>query len=255
MLVYPSGVDVSSSALRFLSTRLRQHRRAIGSRWRRLSVGRQALLALAHLRVGHTYAQLAVGFGIGTTTAYRYVTEAVDLLADLAPTLADVVRTASTKAFVILDGTLLPIDRIAADRPFYSGKHKKHGMNVQVLTDPFGRLLWASPALPGAVHDVRAAREHGIVDAVAEAGVTCWADKAYRGAGGTVRTPYWGRWETLSTGQKAVNRSHAKIRALVEQAMATLKAWRLLRKIRCSTTRITALVQAVLALHLASSER
>ncbi|MEU7384783.1 hypothetical protein AB0A91_33405, partial [Streptomyces sp. NPDC042207] len=31
-------------------------------------------------------------------------------------------------------------------------------------------------------------------------------------------------------------RSHAKIRALVEQAMATLKSWRLLRKLRCSTT-------------------
>ncbi|MFF3467989.1 transposase family protein [Streptomyces sp. NPDC002619] len=254
MLVYPSGVDVSSSALRFLSTRLRQHRRAIGSHWRRLSAGRQALLTLAHLRVGHTYAQLAAEFGVGITTAYRYVTEAVELLADLAPTLTDAIRAASTKAFVILDGTLLPIDRIAADRPFYSGKHKKHGMNVQVLTDPFGRLLWASPALPGAVHDVRAAREHGIVDALAETGVQCWADKAYRGTGGTVRTPCWGRWEILSAGQKAVNRSHAKIRALVEQAMATLKAWRLLRKLRCSTTRITALVQAVLALHLASSE-
>lgn len=25
------------------------------------------------------------------------------------------------KAYLILDGTLLPIDRIAADRPFYSG--------------------------------------------------------------------------------------------------------------------------------------
>ncbi|WP_030993466.1 IS5/IS1182 family transposase [Streptomyces sp. NRRL WC-3744] len=254
MLVYPSGVDVSSSALRLLSTRLRQHRRAIGSRWRRLSAGRQALLTLAHLRVGHTYAQLAAGFGVGITTAYRYVTEAVELLADLAPTLTDVIRAASTKAFVILDGTLLPIDRIAADRPFYSGKHKKHGMNVQVLTDPFGRLLWASPALPGAVHAVPAAREHGIVDALAGTGVQCWADKAYRGAGGTVRTPYWGRWEILSAGQKAVIRSHAKIRALVEQAMATLKAWRLLRNLRCSTTRVTALVQAVLALHLASSE-
>jgi hypothetical protein len=127
-------------------------------------------------------------------------------------------------------------------------------MNLQVLTDPFGRLLWASPALPGAVHDVRAAREHGIVDALAAADITCWADKAYRGSGGNVRTPYWGRWETLSAGQKAVNRSHAKIRALVEQAMATLKAWRLLRRLRCSTTRITSLVQAVLALHLASSE-
>jgi hypothetical protein len=29
------------------------------------------------------------------------------------------------KAYLILDGTLLPIDRIAADRPFCSGKHKK----------------------------------------------------------------------------------------------------------------------------------
>lgn len=121
MLVYPSGVDVSSSALRFLAARLREHRRALGTRWRRLSAGRQALLALAHLRNGQPYAQLVAGFGIGTTTVYRYVTEAVELLAALAPTLAEAVRAASTKAYLILDGTLLPIDRIAADRPFYSG--------------------------------------------------------------------------------------------------------------------------------------
>lgn len=111
MLVYPSGVDVSSSTLRFLAEHLRGHRHAINSRWRRLSAGRQALLALVHLRMGHTYSQLAAGFGVGTTTAYRYVTEAVDLLAALAPTLADAVRTASTKAFVLLDGTLLPIEQ------------------------------------------------------------------------------------------------------------------------------------------------
>ncbi|EFE72141.1 conserved hypothetical protein [Streptomyces viridosporus ATCC 14672] len=254
MFVYPSGVDVSSSALRFLSAKLRRRRRELGTRWRRLSAGRQALLTLAHLRNGHPYAQLAAGFGIGTTTAYRYITEAVELLAALAPSLAEAARTASSKAFVLLDGTLLPIDRIAADRPFYSGKHKKHGMNVQVLADPSGRLLWASPALPGAVHDVRAAHEHGIIGALADAGVKCWADKGYRGAGGTVRVPCWGRWEALSTGQKAVNRSHAKIRALVEQAVAALKSWRLLRRLRCSTTRITSLVQAVLCLHLASSD-
>ncbi|WP_405541503.1 IS5 family transposase [Streptomyces phaeochromogenes] len=252
MFVYPSGVDVSSSALRFLAARLREHRRALGSRWRRLNAGRQALLTLAHLRNGQPYAQLAAGFGIGTTTAYRYITEAVNLLAALAPTLTGAARAASTKAYVILDGTILPIDRIAADRPFYSGKHKKHGMNVQVIADPKGRLMWASPALAGAVHDVRAAREHGIIDALAEAGITCWADKGYQGAGGTVRLPYRSQWESLSTGQKAVNRSHAKIRALIEQAIATLKSWRLLRKLRCSTTRITSLVQAVLVLQLAA---
>ncbi|MEU8957985.1 IS5 family transposase [Streptomyces sp. NPDC048518] len=253
MLVYASGVDMSSAALRFLAARLREHRRALGTRWRRLNAGRQALLTLAHLCNGQPYAQLAAGFGIGTTTAYRYITEAVNLLAALAPTLTEAVRAASTKAYVILDGTLLPIDRIAADRPLHSGKHKKHGMNVQVIADPQKRLIWASPALAGAVHDVRAAREHGIIEALAEAGIACWADKGYRGAGGTVRLPYRGRWDSLSTGQQAVNRSHAKIRALVEQAIATLKSWRLLRKLRCSTTRITSLVLAVLALQLAAS--
>lgn len=35
--------------------------------------------------------------------------------------------------------------------------------------------------------------------------------------------------------------------------MATLKSWRLLRKLRCSTTRITDLVKAVLTLHLTPS--
>ncbi|GAU71488.1 two-component response regulator [Streptomyces sp. NBRC 110611] len=127
MLVYPSGVDVSSSALRFLTQPLRRHRRTIGSRWRRLSAGRQALFTLAHLRVGHTYARLASGFGVGTTTAYRYVTETVELLATLAPGPADAMRTASAKAYPLLDGTLLPVDRIAADRPFFSGKHRSTG--------------------------------------------------------------------------------------------------------------------------------
>ncbi|OPF71578.1 IS5 family transposase [Streptomyces antioxidans] len=249
MLVYPSGIDLSSAALRFLSSLLTARRRDLGTRWRRLPADRQALLVLAHLRCGHTYAQLAAGFGIGIATVYRYVAEAVEILAALAPDLAAATRAATHKAFVIIDGTLLPVDRISADRPYYSGKHKKHGMNVQVITDPFGNLLWASPALPGAVHDIRAARTHGIPDALAEAGIRCWADKDYQGAGGTVRVPYQGRREKLSAGQRAVNVSHAKIRALVEQAMATLKTWRLLRKLRCSTTRITTLVQAILTLH------
>jgi hypothetical protein len=98
-------------------------------------------------------------------------------------------KTARRKAYLILDGTLLPIDRIATDRPYYSGKHKRHGMNVQVLTDPFGRIVWVSPALPGSAHDLTAARTHGLVEALAEAGAGCWADRAYQGAGRHIRIP------------------------------------------------------------------
>jgi hypothetical protein len=125
---------------------------------------------MAHLRKGETYADLATGFAIGTTTVFRYIREALDVLAALAPTLRDAVTVAARKAFVIIDGTLLRIDRVGMtsgrDRPYYSGKHKCHGVNVQVIADPAGRLIWASPALPGARHDMGAAREHGILDAL-----------------------------------------------------------------------------------------
>ncbi|PZG38852.1 IS5/IS1182 family transposase, partial [Spongiactinospora gelatinilytica] len=64
--------------------------------------------------------------------------------------------------YLIMDGTLIPIDRVAADRPYYSGKHKKLGMNIQVLAAPDGTPLWTSGSLPGSVHDLQAARIWGI---------------------------------------------------------------------------------------------
>lgn len=140
VLVYPSSIDLSSKTLRHPAGQLAVRRRETGTRWRRLPKPWQALLALAYLRCGDTYARLVAGFGIGIATVYRYVHEAVEVLAAGAPTLAEAIETARKKAFVILDGTL-PIDRIAADTPYYSGRHKRHGLNVQVLTDPFGRLL------------------------------------------------------------------------------------------------------------------
>lgn len=43
----------------------------------------------------------------------------------------------------------------------------------------------------------------------------------------------WRPRDKLSAGQKAVNRAQAKIRALGDQAMASHKIWRLLRKLLC----------------------
>ncbi|MFE7812861.1 transposase family protein [Streptomyces sp. NPDC057433] len=250
MLVHPSAIDLSSRTLQHLAGLLAGHRRRIGSRRRRLTCGRQALLVLAHLRCGDTYARLAAGFRIGIAAVYRYIREAVDLLAALAPTPEQAMDTARRKAYVILDGTLLPIDRIAADRPYHSGKKKHHGMNVQVLADPAGRLIWASDALPGATHDLTVARTHDIPAVPTARNIKCWADKTYQGAGPAIRVPLRGR--SLRGWRRRHNRDHAKIRSLGERAMATLKGWRLLRKLHCSTTRITAIVRAVVALELAN---
>jgi DDE superfamily endonuclease/Helix-turn-helix of DDE superfamily endonuclease len=134
---------------------------------------------LVHLRKGEPFAQVAAGFGGGTATAWRYVTETVALLAARAPKLRQGVRAAAKAGypFAVLDGTLIRTDRVAADRPFFSGKHHCHGMNLQVISGPAGQLLWVSEPLPGLVHDMKAAWIWGIEDQLAAAGLPALADK------------------------------------------------------------------------------
>ena len=166
MLSYPAAIPLSARSLNHLAGLIRRHREQRRSRWRRLDPGRQALLALAHLRNGDTLTRLACGFEIGSTTTWRYVREAVDLLAATADDLNAAMDRIRRLAYAILDGTLIPIDRVANQKPYYSGKHRRHGLNVQVVADPAGRLVWASAALPGSVHDLTAARASGIIDAL-----------------------------------------------------------------------------------------
>jgi hypothetical protein len=248
---------LSSRTLNHLADRIRSHRNQRRSRWRRLDAGGQALLALAHLRNGDTYTRLAAGFEVGVSTAWRYVQEAIALLATAADDLDTAMNRIRQLAYIILDGTLIPIDRVADQKPYYSGKHERHGVNVQVIADAAGRLVWASPALPGSVHDLTAARAHGIIEALTSADVMTFADKGYQGARGSVRTPFKRRRfrPKLSRRQKSVNRVHAKIRARGERAIATLKTWKSLAKLRCCPRRATTIVQAILVLHHVEANR
>lgn len=252
-MTYPGTISLSSAHLTHLADLLRAHRAAIGSRWRRLAPGRQALLVLAHLRNGDTYTRLAAGFGVGVATVFRYVREAVDLLAARAPSLtAALWRLAHNgHQLGILDGTVVRIDRLGGDlnRLYYSGKHHHHGVNLQGLVDPRrGDLVWISDGLPGSTHDLTAARTHDIIAAAARAQVELLADKGYQGAGGTVTGPHKGR--KLTREQEAHNRMVHSLRAPGERGFATLKTWRIFTKVRCCPQRVAPLAKAVLTLEL-----
>jgi len=127
--------------------------------------------------------------------------------------------------YLVLDGTLIPIDRVRADRPFYFGKHRMHGMNLQVIAGPDG----------------------GIVGELAATGMIVLADKAYQGAGEHITTPYRGRNKAES--QKQANRSHARLRGPGERANAQVKTWKILRKLRCCPHRAGHLAKAIHVLH------
>jgi hypothetical protein len=150
------------------------------------------------------------------------VEETVALPAARAPRLRIAVRDAARagRACVVLDGTLIPIDRVAAERPFYSGKHNKHGMNLQVIVGPRGDILWVSGALPGSVHDKKAERMRGVLAELEAAGLVTLADKGYQGST-YAKIPYQGKNKPGS--QKQANKAHAKLRAPGKMANAQLK--------------------------------
>jgi DDE superfamily endonuclease len=248
MLFYRAALPLSRETLTFVSGLIRTHRKQSGSVWRKLNPGQQALLVLVYLRKGEPFAEVGAGFAVSTTTAWRYVNETVELLAARAPKLRAALRKAKRDglAYVIIDGTLIPIDRVAADRPFYSGKHKMHGMNLQVIASPDGTILWVSGDLPGATHDTAAARIWQVLAALRDAGLIALGDKGYHGydpTGQQVITPYKGRNKPDS--QKDANRAHARLRGPGERANAQLKQWRILRKLRCCPRRTGQLAKAI----------
>lgn len=252
MLFYRAALPLSQATLGFVSRLVRDHRRELGSPWRALSPSQQALLVLVYLRKGEPFSEVAAGFGVSTTTCWRYVHETVEMLALCAPKLRTALREARRRrwAYVILDGTLIPIDRVAADRPFYSGKHRHHGMNLQIIATPDGDPLWVSGDLPGSTHDTTAARIWQILPALTRAGLIGLGDKGYQGLDQTqhrVITPYKGTGKPEP--QKAANRAHAHLRGPGERANAQLKTWQSLRKLRCCPYRTGRIAKAIHALH------
>ena len=72
----------------------------------------------------------------------------------------------------------------------------------------------------------------------------CYADLAYQGAGPLVAVPFRRRPRRLSANERAGNRSHDRNRGPGERAVATLKTWKTLAKLRCRKQRCTPLTKS-----------
>lgn len=193
---------------------------------------------------------------MGISTAYRYLHEGIDVLAAQAPDLHDVLDRARREGWshVNLDGTLIETDRVGAKGEsghdlWYSGKHKQHGGNVQVLTEPGGFPVWTSPVEPGSTHDVTAARAHVLpaLYPAAVAGLPTLTDKGYTGAGIGIQVPVKGRHLAPDTATR--NQLINALRAPGERGNAILKTrWTALQRIRLCPRRIGAITAAALVL-------
>lgn len=101
-----------------------------------------ALIGLVYLRRHDTLAQIAAGFGRsgGTPTPTSPPSSAICPAG--RPDCCECCECCETDPdHVLLDGTLAECDRVADSRADFSRKHRRHGVNVQVVADPAGKLL------------------------------------------------------------------------------------------------------------------
>lgn len=156
---------------------------------------------------------------------------------------------AAEPEYALVDGTFTECDRVGDGKSDYSGKHRWHGANDQVVTDPEDQILWFSPVLPGRSADLTATRTHRIIAICEELGIAVLADKGYVGAGGTFETPIRRRaGSELPDKHKAFNTVYARpaspggTRGRQAQDVAHLPAR------RCSPNWLTSATAVVLTL-------
>ena len=273
-VTYTAVLPTSRATVQHIAALLLRHRVVLGTRQGRrvLGVFAHAVLICRFLLDATKVLNLARDNEIGLSTCYRYVHEALDVLAAQAPGLRPALLAAHTAGHdhVGIDGTLIATNRVSAPGPtvrtrsehgrkvdlWWSGKHRHHGGNIQVLTAPDGWPIWVSPVRPGREHDTTCARTHvGLLTALEEftaAGHRVLADLGYEGERERitcpVKTPKGAR---LGEEQREANRAHNGVRARAEQGNAWLKNYRVLQKVTLCPWRIGVITAAVLViLHL-----
>src|SRR3954451_6575287 len=155
VITHSATLDVPEEAATLLTELLvaERLRRGTGVGSRAASCSAQAVLVLRWFREDADMRVLAADTGISLATGYRYLHEGIDVLAAQAPDLHQVLAAGAAAGWthVTLDGTLIRTDRCRTVNPvtghdlWYSGKHRTHGGNVQIIGDPTGFPVAVSP--------------------------------------------------------------------------------------------------------------
>jgi DDE superfamily endonuclease len=263
-VTYDAVLDVSEDGVTFLVGLLDAERVRRGTRrnTRVLSTRAQAVLVLRWFLDDTRMSALARDNAISSSTAYDYRDEAIAVLAARRPSLHGALLAAKIAghSHVIVDGTLIYTDRIATPGPtpgvdlWWSGKHRHHGGNVQVVSAPDGWPLWTSDVRPGREHDITAARTDpdlvAVIAAWAADGRPGLADLGYEGEPDVLTIPHKKPKNTdLTVDQQTFNAVHGALRCLGERANSLLKTtYKAPRRYRGCPWRIGTIVAAALTL-------
>lgn len=262
-VTYTATLSVREDTVLFLSSLLHAERLRRGTRagQRALTCFKQAVLIIRWFLDGTRMKQLTTDNAISLSTGYDYLDEGITVLAARAPSLESALLAAKMAGYahINIDGTLIETDRCRTQGPtpgvdlWWSGKHKNHGGNIQVITAPDGWPLWTSAVRPGREHDTTALRTHEEILpllATIREDLRTLADLGYEGEADTItvafKKPKNGE---LSDVQQQFNKAHNGLRAIGERGNSLLKTtFKALRNVSLCPWRIGDIVAAALVL-------
>lgn len=156
------------------------------------------------------------------------------IIQKLEPILAKIMAISKTRKLskeeieqLLIDATEQPIERPKkGQKPYYSGKKKRHTMKTQITINRKGRILYVSKPTPGSVHDFTVFKHSLPPDS------TAFVDSGYQGIDKlhpAAEFPYKAtKDKPLSKEEKEYNRALSRIRVKVENVLGQIKVFRIL---------------------------
>jgi len=204
---------------------------------------------LSYLARGGYFHQTAIACGIAKSTAILHIHDVAEFFASIAhlyialPQPAELLMLAKplndcTRGQPVLHQVVLYIDGfiVKIQRPdkagdaYFCGRHGKScdSINVQYVTDQFGRIRHIITGLSGATHDKTAASWSAELMAFLNnlpSGFVVLGDPAYRGLHAKVITTFTGA--NLTRDQLAFNNECTRLRQIVERTIGACQLkWR-----------------------------
>jgi hypothetical protein len=191
------------------------------------------------------------GHGLDASFVYRsYITQefvgflfALDksrvcrIIQKLEPILAKVMAISKRKRLsqeeietLIVDATEQPIERPKkGQKPYYSGKKKRHTLKTEIRITRKGRIVHVSKTKPGSVHDFNLHKQESPLPL----GSRAFVDSGYQGLDKLhqeTEIPYKAtKKKPLDREEKEYNRALSRIRVKVENVLANIKIFRILK--------------------------
>lgn len=190
------------------------------------------ILTLTYLR--HNTVQVTIGeqARVSQATVSRYIEILEPVVSCGLDCLALDLQQRAARGDLVVDGFLIPTRDLTQPQGLFSGKRGAPGLHAQVICDLHGRPVDAGALLPGSAHDARAFRDSGLAKAYEQhltgAGPSLIGDCGYLGVVPFTpcRKP---DYREFTTAELLFNRQVNRRRWVVEQGIAHLRSWKILK--------------------------